>query len=69
MMNNFGCGGDNGCLWILIILLILCFCGGCLDGIFDKLCNCECLIPLILVWLCCCNKGDRDFGFGGGCCK
>ena len=74
MMNTFG-GGDNCCLWILIILLILCVCkNGCLNGIFDKLCNCGCLIPLILVWCCCCNGGDHcdkgghDFGFGNGCC-
>ncbi|MBQ9782031.1 MAG: hypothetical protein IJW26_02485 [Clostridia bacterium] len=54
--------------------MILCVCkNGCLNGIFDKLCNCGCLIPLILVWCCCCNGGhDKpglDFGFGGGCCK
>ena len=68
------CGGDNCCLWILIILLILCVCkNGCLNGIFDKLCNCGCLIPLLLVWCCCTggchDKHGMDFGFGGGCCK
>ena len=68
------CGGDNCCLWILIILLILCVCkNGCLNGIFDKLCNCGCLIPLLLVWCCCTggchNKHGMDFGFGGECCK
>ena len=73
MFNTFG--GDNCCLCILIILLILCVCkNGCLNGIFDKLCNCGCLIPLLLVWCCCCGGGDHckhdtDFGFGGGCCK
>ncbi|MBR2385629.1 MAG: hypothetical protein IKA99_08505 [Clostridia bacterium] len=74
MFNTCGCG-DNCCLWILIILLILCVCkNGCLNGILDKLCNCGCLIPLILVWCCCCGGGchdkhGMDFGFGGGCCK
>ena len=68
------CGGDNCCLWILIILLILCVCkNGCLNGIFDKLCNFGCLIPLLLVWCCCTGGGHdkhgMDFGFGGGCCK
>ena len=70
MMNNgFGTGCDNGYLWILIILLVLC--GGCgtIDGIFEKLGNCECLLPLLLVWLCCCNKGGNGMGFGfGNCC-
>ena len=58
MMNNcFGSSGNNYTLWILIILLVLCSCGGSLDGIFDKLLNCECLLPLLIVWMCCCNKG------------
>lgn len=64
-LNNFGFGGNNSCLWILIILLLLCNCGGMIEGIFDKLCNCECLLPLLVVWLCCCNKGG-NFGFGCG---
>ncbi len=70
MNNQYGCCGDNGCLWILIILLILCSCGGTVNRIFDKLCNCECLLPLLLVWFCCCNnKGGNGMGigYGGGC--
>ena len=36
-MNCFGTFGNNTCLWLLIILLILCFCGnGNLDGIFNS---------------------------------
>ncbi|MDD7214386.1 MAG: hypothetical protein PUH90_03685 [Clostridia bacterium] len=69
MNNCFGIG-DNCCLWILIILLILCICkNGCLNGILDKLCNCGCLLPLLIVFLCCCKggHGGPDFGFGG--CK
>ena len=67
-LNNFGFGGNNGWLWILIILLIICNCGGMIEGIFDKLTNCDCLIPLLVVWLCCCNKGG-SLGFGCGCGK
>lgn len=72
MMNNFmsyggGCDKDNNsCLWILIILLILCSCGGMIDGIIDKLCSCEMLLPLLLVWLCCNKSGGMNFG---GCGK
>lgn len=71
MSNCFGFG-DNYCLWILVMILILCVCkNGCLGGILDKLCNCGCLLPLMLV-LCCCKGGNGgcgngDFGFGG--CK
>ena len=61
MMNCFGLGGDNCCLWILMILLIVCLCGnGCLTGILEKICNCGCLY-------CCGCKGDKpgmNFGFG-----
>ncbi|MBO4323226.1 MAG: chorion class high-cysteine HCB protein 13 [Clostridia bacterium] len=65
-MNFFGMG-DNCCLWILIILLILCLCGnGCLSGILDKICNCGCLLPIILVLLCCC-KGNKGGIPGFGC--
>ncbi|HBF44196.1 MAG TPA: chorion class high-cysteine HCB protein 13 [Clostridiales bacterium] len=66
MMNCFGFG-DNCCLYILIILLILCLCGnGCLTGIFDKICSCGCL-PLILVLLCCCKDKFKPFMNGCGC--
>ncbi|MBR1867793.1 MAG: chorion class high-cysteine HCB protein 13 [Clostridia bacterium] len=67
LMNFFGFGNDNCCLWILIILLIVCLCGnGFLTGIFDKLCNCGCLLPILLVLLCCCkgDKGGMNLGFG-----
>lgn len=70
MNNCFGIG-DNCCLWILIILLILCVCkNGLLNGILDKLCNCGCLLPVLVLLSCYCKGNDRgtpDFGFGG--CK
>ncbi|MDD6926659.1 MAG: hypothetical protein SOV55_02635 [Candidatus Borkfalkiaceae bacterium] len=69
MMNCLCPGGNNCYLWILIILLVTCCGGGCLDGILDKLCNCECLLPLLLVWMCCCNKGGNGGTFGFGCGK
>ncbi len=54
-MNCFGnFGGDNGCLWILILLLILC-CSqtGVLSGILDS-----CYLPIILaIAYCVCKKG------------
>ena len=71
MLNCLGIG-DNCCLWMLIIILILCLCkNGCLNGIIDKICGCGCLLPVLLLLLCCCKggKGGPDFGFGGGCCK
>lgn len=71
MMNNFmnTCADGNSCLWILLILLVVCNCGGFVDDIFDKLCNCETLLPLLLVLLCC-SKGGTGTGFGGcGCGK
>ena len=68
-MNTFGFG-SNGYLWILIILLLVC--GGCgvVDGIIDKLCSCDCLIPLLIVLCLCGNKnGGNALGFGCGCGK
>lgn len=69
-MFNFGFG-DNCCLYLLIILLIICLCGnGCLSGILDKLCNCGCLLPILAVILCCCCKKDghhKGFNLGCGC--
>ena len=36
-MNGFDFGGNNCCLWILIILLIICLAkSGCLNGIFNR---------------------------------
>ena len=67
MLNCLGIG-DNCCLWMLIIILILCLCkNGCLNGIIDKICGCGCLLPVLLLLLCCCKggKGGPDFGFGG----
>ena len=68
-MNGFDFGGNNCCLWILIILLILCVCkSGCLNGILN---SCYCL-PIALLLLCCCCKGNNGFlgGLGNGCgCK
>ncbi|MBQ6921636.1 MAG: hypothetical protein IJQ66_00955 [Clostridia bacterium] len=61
--------GNNYCLWVLIILLIIFLAkNGCLNGIFN---SCYCL-PIALFIICCfCKNGG--FGgqnlFGGNCCK
>lgn len=67
-MNLFGnlCG-DNGCLWILILLLIVCCSqSGILSNILDS-----CYLPLILaVAYCACKKGGLCNLFRPGCgCK
>ena len=63
MMN---CNFNNCYLYILIILLLLC-CNGCVTDIIGKLCDCKYLIPLALVYFCCCgDKKGFDKGFGGG---
>ncbi|MBR2377508.1 MAG: hypothetical protein IKA85_07075 [Clostridia bacterium] len=71
MMNCFGFNNDNCCLYILIILLVLCLCGnGCLNGIIDKLCGCSWILPIVLLLLCCNNKGpQKPFSIGGCGCK
>ncbi len=72
MMNYFGFNNDNCCLYILIILLVLCLCGnGCLNGIIDKICGCGPILPIVLLLLCCCNKGGnhKSFNIGGCGCK
>ena len=57
-------GGNNTCLWILIILLILCLCkSGCLNGLFN---SCYTL-PVALLLLCYCSKSGSVFGNGCGC--
>ncbi|MBQ7408315.1 MAG: chorion class high-cysteine HCB protein 13 [Clostridia bacterium] len=75
MMNCLGFLNDNNCyLWLLIIILIIC-CGGCgcITNIIEKICNCGCLIPILLVLLCVCggNKGGmrEHKGFNGCGCK
>ena len=60
--------GNNCCLWVLIILLIILLAkNGCLNGIFN---SCYCL-PIALLLICYCVKGGSGMGnlFGGGCCK
>ena len=62
-------GGNNCCLWILIILLIICLCkSGCLNGFFN---SCYCLPVALLLICCCCKNGGGGFlgGFGGCGCK
>ena len=55
--------GGNCCLWIGIILLIICLCkSGCLNGFFS---SCYCL-PVALLLICCCCKGGNLCGKGGG---
>ena len=58
---------SNNYLWILIILAI-CFCqNGSICGILDKLTDCSCLIPLALVYFCCCSNKNKGLNFGCGC--
>ncbi len=67
MMNFFGFN-DNCCLYILIILLIVCLCGnGCLSNIIDKICGCGWLLPIVIALLCCCKGGKKPYGIGCGC--
>lgn len=61
--NGLFCG-NNACLWILIILLIICLAkSGCLNGLFN---SCYCL-PVALLILCYCSKNGSLFGNGCGC--
>ncbi len=67
-MNCFESLGGNGCLWILILLLVLC-CSqtGILNNILDS-----CWLPIILaIAYCVCKKGGLCNLFSGcGCgCK
>ena len=65
-----GCNGNfggNGCLWILILLLILCCSqSGILSGILDS-----CYLPVILAAAyCVCKNGGLYNMFRSGCgCK
>ena len=71
-MNGFCFDQNNCCLWILIILLILCVCkSGCLNGFLN---SCYAVPAAIALAYCLCKNG----GFGGmgcgcnnncGCCK
>ena len=65
-MNGFDFfGGNNCCLWILIILFIICLCkSGCLANLFS---GCYCL-PVALLLVCCLMKNGNPFaGLGCGC--
>ena len=56
----------NCCLWIGIILLIICLCkSGCLNGLFN---SCYAL-PIALLLICCLCKNGIGLGsnFGYGC--
>ena len=62
-------GSNNCCLWILIILLILCVCKN--GGICGILNSCYAL-PIALALICCfCKNGNGGgfFGHGGCGCK
>ena len=65
-MNGIANFGGNGCLWILILLLVLCCSqSGILNGILDS-----CYLPVILAVLyCMCKKGGFANLFGGCGCK
>ena len=64
-MNCFGNFGGNGCLWILILLPILC-CSqtGVLNNLLDS-----CYLPIILaIAYCVCKNGGLSNLFNGGSC-
>ncbi len=68
MMNNFGFNNDNCCLYILIILLLLCVCkNGCISGIIDKICACGPILPIVLLLLCACKGNNKPYFNGCGC--
>lgn len=64
-MGRSGCGfGNNGILWILILLLLCgnngnddCGCGGGLFGGFGNGGSCECILCILLL-LGCCGGGN-----------
>ena len=61
-MNCFGNFGGNGCLWILILLLILC-CSqtGVLNNLLDS-----CYLPIILaIAYCVCKNGGLSASAAG----
>ncbi len=65
-MNGYGNFGCNSCLWILILLLILCCSqSGFLCNILDN-----CYLPIILaIAYCVCKNGGLCNLFGNGCNK
>ena len=64
MHGCFDLFGGNTCLWILIILLIICLCkSGCLNGLFN---SCYCL-PVALLLICCVCKNGGLGSLGCGC--
>ncbi|MBQ3166407.1 MAG: hypothetical protein IJC01_03615 [Clostridia bacterium] len=66
MLNCF----NNNCYLYILIILLIAGCGGCFNGILEKLCNCECLIPILLALLVCGCKERNPFGGNIGCgCK
>jgi len=67
------CFNNNCCYLYILIILLLCCQGGCVRGLFDKICGCECLLPILIVLLLCgCGQkrppvnGGNNFG-GCGC--
>lgn len=58
-----GCNSDNGCSWIIWILILLSCCGN--NNCFGGGCGCNggdfnCIF-LILIILCCCGNGNSIF--------
>lgn len=65
-MNGFCFDQNNCCLWILIILLILCVCkSGCLNGFLN---SCYVVPAAIALVYCLCKNNGCGCGYGG-CCK
>lgn len=55
-----GFGGNNSCLWIILLLI---FCGGCGGGMRSGCGNDSCLWIILLLIFC----GGCGFGDGCGC--
>lgn len=69
-MNGIGnFGGTNGCLWILILLLVLCCSQTGILNDLSKIAD-SCYLPLILAAAyCVCKNGGLSNLFGGCGCK
>ena len=64
-MNGFANSGGSGCLWIIVLLLVLaCSQSGGLSGILNS-----CYLPLILALLYCVCKIGGLCNLFGDCCK
>lgn len=64
---NNGCGSNNSCLWIILLLI---FCGGGCGNALSNNGNDSCLWIILLLIFCggCGNNNGCGLSFGDGCC-